>query len=633
MHSRRLRGRSWSLKSEMGKCPGGKRVMLKGVFGILIIFLIFLGGCGGGGSTVANGDRQGQVIVSLTDAEGDFVTYTVDVVQLNLTRADGSLVETLPMTTRVDFAQYTDLTEFVTAATIPSGWYTKATAVLDFSNADIRVENDIGETVSVTHVQDADGNPVQQVEMSVHLVDRNGLLIKPGMPSHLTLDFDLKASNQVEFDQSGNVTVTVEPVLIADVDVQTNKMHRLRGPLRSVDTQHGFFSVLLRPFWTAMGPGHAKFGTLQVHVDDTTGYEIDGAVLKGQAGLEALAGVDPLTGVIVYGDLDVIQRKFQARQVWAGSSVPGGSLDGVAGHVVARSADTLTVQGAVLMRNDLTAVFFDTITVKLGAGTRVSRQLSDSDETIDSISVGQKVLALGLMDLDSKSLDATEGYARLMLTTAKGHVEAVDDPLVVGLTGFGGLPVQRFDFSGTGAEYDADPENYTIDLNGLDLQFIAVSDPVKARGFVAPFGHSAQSADFTALTVIDVAQVAGIIHVEWLPESEFSFEEISDQGLVLDLSEAGRFHHLCRAGVVTDLKDIVGPVQIVADDDTDGVYITNVDGIHELYFDFAAFVDSLQNALESGLKVVRLKARGRFNDSTATLEAFRITLSLRSQAP
>ena len=37
------------------------------------------------------------------------------------------MVETLPATTRIDFAQYVDLTEFFTAATIPNGDYVAAT--------------------------------------------------------------------------------------------------------------------------------------------------------------------------------------------------------------------------------------------------------------------------------------------------------------------------------------------------------------------------------------------------------------------------------------------------------------------------------------------------------------------------
>ena len=40
---------------------------------------------------------------------------------------EGTVVETLPQRTRIDFAQLVDLTEFVTGATIPAGNYVSAT--------------------------------------------------------------------------------------------------------------------------------------------------------------------------------------------------------------------------------------------------------------------------------------------------------------------------------------------------------------------------------------------------------------------------------------------------------------------------------------------------------------------------
>src|SRR5215470_1834950 len=84
------------------------------------------GGGGGGGMPSSSGTQTdscsasscGTVFMAMTDADGDFMSYTVDVVSLTLKRANGATVETLPATTRVDFAQYVDLTEFLTAATI-----------------------------------------------------------------------------------------------------------------------------------------------------------------------------------------------------------------------------------------------------------------------------------------------------------------------------------------------------------------------------------------------------------------------------------------------------------------------------------------------------------------------------------
>ena len=43
-------------------------------------------------------------MIGLTDADGDFLSYSVDVVSLTLTKADGAIVATLPLRQRVDFA-------------------------------------------------------------------------------------------------------------------------------------------------------------------------------------------------------------------------------------------------------------------------------------------------------------------------------------------------------------------------------------------------------------------------------------------------------------------------------------------------------------------------------------------------
>jgi len=76
----------------------------------------------------------------MTDADGDFLSYSVDVVSLSLTKADGTVVQTLPVRQRVDFAELVDLTELVTAATIPNGACTDASIRPDYATAEVSVE-------------------------------------------------------------------------------------------------------------------------------------------------------------------------------------------------------------------------------------------------------------------------------------------------------------------------------------------------------------------------------------------------------------------------------------------------------------------------------------------------------------
>ncbi len=94
-----------------------------GILGGLATLALALAGCGGGGGASSapapqppsGSAESGTVYVGLTDADGDFLSYAVDVQSLTLRRSDGTVVEALPVAPRVDFAQYVDLTELLAA--------------------------------------------------------------------------------------------------------------------------------------------------------------------------------------------------------------------------------------------------------------------------------------------------------------------------------------------------------------------------------------------------------------------------------------------------------------------------------------------------------------------------------------
>jgi len=103
---------------------------------LMLAILATLAACGGGAEssnmvTAAECDPSdpntiaecGTLLVVLTDADGDFLNYTVDVLSLTLETADGRIVETLPRTTRINFTDYVDLAELVVAASIPPATY------------------------------------------------------------------------------------------------------------------------------------------------------------------------------------------------------------------------------------------------------------------------------------------------------------------------------------------------------------------------------------------------------------------------------------------------------------------------------------------------------------------------------
>jgi hypothetical protein len=587
---------------------------------------------------------NGQVIIGLTDASGDFLAYTVDVLSLKLKKANGAEVETLPTneTTGVDFSQYVEMTEFLTAASIPLGTYTEATLKLDFTAADIRVEDADGNAVRVEeeNIVDADGETVEELTVTVHLADRSQLTILPGVPAHLTLDFDLNASNSVDMSGADPV-VTVKPVLLAEVDAEAPKPHRVRGPLKSVDTADQSFTVIIRPFLHLLAGGDELFGTLKVTTDADTVFEIDGETYTGADGLAALDAKPALTATTAVGDLVIHSTgqprfTYTASAVYAGSSVPGGDLDVVTGNVVAREGDLLTVKGATLTRANGSVTFNDTLEVQLGDNTTVSRQLSSAEGDIDDISVGQRITAFGLISEDTTVLDTSDGespgHVRLHLTTLNGRVAEYapgqSESFFMDLDRIDGRAIRHFDFSGTGSVSDADPEAYEVDRGSLDLDALNAGTPIKVKGFVTPFGHGGDQTDFTAHTVVNVAAVKALLYADWWPSNNNAIQNLDSDSFSLNLTGTGLFHHLSRAGVTTDLTSIEETVAINARDDGEGLFSLIENGERQAFLEFASFTSELGSRLAGLSRVISVVATGSFDDDDADLTADLVTVRL-----
>jgi len=621
---------------------------------LLSLFLLFISvslvGCGGssGKESETEASGEGEIVIGLTDAEGDFASYTVDVLSLTLTRANGAMVETLPVSTRVDFAQYTEMTEFLTAATVPNGAYVKASMVLDYSDADIWVENAAGNAVKVDNIVDTDGMALSQLEVAVNLEGRTKLVIAPGIPSHLTLDFDLKASNKVQFDDAGVPTQVVEPFLLADVELKHPKIHRLRGPLASVDVEDSSFEVILRPFHhrlTTDRRHRRHFGQLEVVTSNTTLFEINGDDYQGQEGLVALDEQPKFTATIVIGDLKLNPRRFEAREVYAGSSVPGGELDVVTGNVIARTGDSLTVKGATLVRAGGSVIFNDEIIVNMGDLTKVKRQLSmGANYDIDDVSVGQRVRVFGVLTnnvTNQLEMDAgvnNRGRVKMRFTTLRGMVLDVMDiseqslPFVLDLQAIDGRHIGLFDFNGTGDESanDSDPAYYEIDVATLDVSEFPSGTPVKVRGFVQSFGQvsTAAPSDFAAHTIVDVSALKAVMTIGWAPASLTAIASSSADSLTFNLDGVGEFHHVSRARVAIDLTTIDAAPRIVPRENAAGVYRIVQSDTVQLHTRFAGFTADLDARLQGGALVKHITASGPYDDTSATITAGRATVLL-----
>lgn len=603
---------------------------------LTLLIIAFLSACQINNEDTEN-NETGELSIELTDAKGDFASYSVDVLSLSLTKKNGSIVEVLPETTRVDFAQYVEMSELLTLATVPSGIYTSATLRLDYQNADIYVEDANEESIKVDTIVDEEGNPITTLESNVSLEERNQLRIIPGVPAHLSLDFDLKTSNIVEFDENDVPGITVSPSLNASLVPEINKTHRVRGPLKKVNLDNASFDLIIRPFNHKFNANHERFGQLRVLTNDITNFEINGETFIGTDGIAAMELLDKLAAVIVVGDISLNPRRFMATEVYAGSSVPGGTMDVVKGTVLSRTDNTLIVRGATLIRAGGSALFNDNVSVLIDAATTVKRQNDETVVTIDDISVGQAVTVFGALNDDTANLelDATAGVVRMRITSLHGSV--VDDSTIsegdaafeLALDKINGRIIELFDFSGTGidTDHDANPEFYEIDTGTLDTGKFSENSPVKVRGFVNSFGQAPD--DFIAKSIIGMKTVKARMQTNWRPFSNKAFSSISETAITLDFTESGRFHHIGRGHERLDLTELATDFVLIPGEFEEGVYILHLSGPKHVHSTFGNFANDLQDQINAGAVVKKIQAKGVFDINTGNFAAESIRIHLQ----
>ena len=137
----------------------------------------------------------GTLLISLTDADGDFVSYSVDVLSVTLQRFGGGTVEVLPAKTRIDFAQLTELSDLLAVATLAPGDIVGGKIRLDYGSAEVFVES--GGQVVQANIVGPNGAPLGVTELDIQLPARERLVITRGRAAVLALDFDLAASHDV----------------------------------------------------------------------------------------------------------------------------------------------------------------------------------------------------------------------------------------------------------------------------------------------------------------------------------------------------------------------------------------------------------------------------------------------------
>ncbi|MFL2547497.1 MAG: hypothetical protein ACJ0SL_09120 [Candidatus Rariloculaceae bacterium] len=624
---------------------------------VLAAMTLVISGCsGGGGGSVAplvttatseascdptdpaTTDECGTVLLSITDAEGDFVSYTVDILRLTLQRSDGSTVEMLPSTTRVDFAQLVDLSEILGAATVAPGDISGGSIQLDYSNAEIFVE--AGGDIVQVDVVDADDAALGISNVEIQLPEDDRLVVTRGRVSLLSVDFDLAASHSVDTGVAP-ILVTAQPYIVAEVEPVDEKETRLRGALISVALDESTYTVAVMPSHHRDG----DHGEVVVHTTSETSYEIGDEMLEGQAGLEALSALPERTVIVAFGTLNVTDREFTAQIVHAGRSVGSEDIDAIYGNVVARNGDQLTVRGAIAVRRDRAARFHRTIIVELGTETSVFK-IADREQLLDkdAISVGQRIVAFGQfvetdvapVDADAPDvvhiLDATEGRVRMLVTHLHGTVTVVmSGQINMALRGIDRLGIEHFNFAGTGisSELDADPNDYEIATSTLALTNVVTDRALKVLGFVTPFGIAPP--DFEGRTVVDHVDIRSALGISWDEDGTTTpFLSMGSGGLVLDLSnpEIGERHHILIGHTRVSLFELASSPMIVPADTRRRLFGISEPGHVELFKSYEDFVDELTLRLNNFDGARSLAAYGAYDEATNTLTASKISVHM-----
>jgi hypothetical protein len=600
----------------------------------------------------------GSMVMTLTDAAGDFLTYQVNLVSLQLKKADGTLVETLPATTSVDFTQVVNLSEILSARQIPPGNYVAAQVTVDFTNAVIMVDDGTGAGVAVKPV-DSSGAALGQLQLMVQLDNKNQLQITAAKTSRIAFDFNLLASNMVDLTAK---TVTVSPVLAASVVPVDNKQIRVRGEITSVDAANSDYVVQVDPFHEHHND---RLSPLTVQTTDTTTFEINGTPFTGASGLAQLATLPANTVAVAFGTIDATALTFTAGSVLAGSSVEGGGFDHISGTVIARTGNTLTVHGAHMQDHDNgddhggdndhdgdDNFVNGNSTVTIAAATAVTVQGQSAAapaHTVAEISVGSLIDAFGTGSKDGSgkvSFDASAGRVRLDFTSVQGVLDAVGtNQLTIKLNSIGRIPSSLFSFTGTGSPsgVPSNPTAYVLATGNLSLTPFTVGNSLMGIGLVSPFGSAPP--DFNAVTLANGSQgdmddnddgddnqgKGAQMDIDWGRSGTTKpFKSLDATHLDLDVAntDIGNHHRIQVDPLDIDISQLATDPSIVsASSSMTQFQITGQHGrATDNFSSFGDFEAALAKDLDGTTTALRLTADGQYDASSNTFTARRITI-------
>ncbi len=583
--------------------------------------------------------------MTATNSGAKFVNYTVAVDSITLTEQNGTVVSFTPVAQQIDLVKLADISELVSAYSVPYGTYKSAAILLDYSApATISVNID-GKPVVASYTGPA-GAAIGQVNIVVTFDPASPLVIGLQKASPVRINFDLLAFNSISTAKS-TPAVTVQPYVTMNAAQVDATPLRARGSL--VTTQNGYFVMNLRPFYNFS----ASLGAVLVYPTADAYYNVNGVVYTGAAGLAAIASVQQSTVIAAYGTLTGVagpdsntatNPTFSAKEIYVGTSQENG-LSYVAGMVVSRSGNKLTVSGATLNLFSGTSTFIPVTFVTLAPTVPVSQDgVNVSGLTTQSISVGQYVYisgsatdANGAITYDPTGnllFDATVGTVRLLHTRLWGSLlSASPSSATYDLLSLGPYAPDGYNFAGTGSSTPANPAAYLVNTGMIDLSGTAANTLMAIDGATTAFG--AAPPDFNATAITAASSIEQTLVVQWPSGEAAPFSSASAGGYVVDLAKTtiGSIHDIYSGPAAIDLKSLPASPLIT----TSGAGQTSLQlsigstsltpGI-SMFATPAAYFSGVHATLAGTQKLFALVAAGHYNSVSNTFVADRISMSL-----
>ena len=597
-------------------------------------------GCGGNTIII-----YGTAVISVQDTSGQFLSYSVGIDSITLTRSDGIVVEPLSTPQSVDFTQITNIAELLGSPALPIGSYVSASITLDYTEASIWIDEN-GVPVALAPV-DPTGTVMTASVITVTFDPNNPLVINSQQSTRLVLDLNLAASNTVVTTTSPQ-EVVIQPFMYATPAPVDSTPMRARGLYVTEMSVASGFIMNARPFIDQI----SALGAETVNTTAQTYFNIDGNVYVGAAGLAALATQPENTLVVAYGtlgDLAGITPTFNATSVYAGLIVQSPLDDEITGVVSARSGDTLTVAGGTYFTTLDQLQFFPSATVTLSSNTLVSVDgTAATGITSNSVSVGQQVMIFGQGTIDSANdtlaMDATAGAVRLQPTRLWGTLNSATP----GSASLNLLTLQNFDptgfsFAGTGASaaQNANPAAYVVNTGADDQSGSAAGTVLQVDGLVTAFGTAPP--DFTATAVTFGSQTQQELVVIWngtgatAPFANTNYAA----GLIVNLSSTNisGTHYIATGPSTVDLSTLPSsPLITTANVPQNNLQLAiglPTSGVTEGTGTSVSMTNSLTNfdtALSAAFNgtnaIYSLVAVGQYDSATNTFNATKININL-----